>query len=259
MSPEKAFQSKMDTLKYKVLVSTWNVGGLQPSEDFDLEDLLQTEKSYYDIYVLGFQEIVPLTAKNIMGPERRSISARWNSVIGWTLNKNYREIKERNSSFKEYECMISKQMVGIMVTVWVRGELLQHLHHLSVSCVACGFLGFLGNKGAIAVRFVLHGVSMCFVCCHLASGGKEGDEVRRNSDAIDILSRTTFPHVSSMNLPRNIFEHDQIILLGDLNYRISLPETETKLLVERKEWNVLLKKDQLALRGGKRRSIRRLE
>ncbi|KAL0927122.1 hypothetical protein M5K25_001281 [Dendrobium thyrsiflorum] len=241
MLPEKPFQYKMD---YKVLVSTWNVGGLQPSDGLDLEDLLQTKETCYDIYVLGFQEIVPLNAKNIIGPERRSISLRWNTVISEALNKKYGEKKKR-SSCEEYECLICKQMVGIMVSVWVRRELQKHFHHLSVSCVACGFLGFLGNKGSVSVRFFLHGTSICFVCCHLASGGKEGDEVYRNSDAIDIISRTNFPHISSTNLPQKIFDHDRIILLGDLNYRISLPEAQTRSLVERKEWNLLLEKDQL--------------
>lgn len=234
----------MDTLKYKVLVSTWNVGGFQPSDDLDLEDLLQTKQTCYDIYVLGFQEIVPLNAKNIIGPVKGSASLRWNSVISRTLNKKCGEMKKINS-FKDYQCVISKKMVGIMVSVWVRGELRQHFHHLSVSCVNCGFFGFLGNKGSVSVRFLLHGTSICFVCCHLASGGKEGDEVQRNSDAIDIISLTSFHRISSMDLPQKIFDHDQIIFLGDLNYRISLPETETRSLVERKEWNLLLEKDQL--------------
>jgi hypothetical protein len=36
-----------------------------------------------------------------------------------------------------------------------------------------------------------------------------------------------------------------VILLGDLNYRISLPEAKTRLLVERRDWKTLLENDQL--------------
>jgi hypothetical protein len=36
-----------------------------------------------------------------------------------------------------------------------------------------------------------------------------------------------------------------VILLGDLNYRISLPEAKTRLLVERQDWKTLLENDQL--------------
>lgn len=36
-----------------------------------------------------------------------------------------------------------------------------------------------------------------------------------------------------------------MILLGDLNYRISLPEAKTRMLVERRDWKTLLENDQL--------------
>jgi len=45
----------------------------------------------------------------------------------------------------------------------------------------------------------------------------------------------------------------RVILLGDLNYRISLPEAKTRLLVERRDWKTLLENDQLraeVTRGG---------
>lgn len=41
------------------------------------------------------------------------------------------------------------------------------------------------------------------------------------------------------------YKRSRVILLGDLNYRISLPEATTRLLVERSEWNVLLENDQV--------------
>lgn len=40
-----------------------------------------------------------------------------------------------------------------------------------------------------------------------------------------------------------------VIFLGDLNYRISLPEATTRLLAEREEWNALLDNDQVPKQG----------
>lgn len=60
----------------------------------------------------------------------------------------------------------------------------------------------------MAVRFFLHETSFCFVCSHLASGGKERDEVHRNSDVAEILSRTIFPRGPSFDLPRKILDHE---------------------------------------------------
>jgi phosphatidylinositol-bisphosphatase len=37
-------------------------------------------------------------------------------------------------------------MVGIFITIWVRGDLLPYIQQASVSCVGCGIMGCLGNK-----------------------------------------------------------------------------------------------------------------
>ncbi|KAJ4851490.1 hypothetical protein Tsubulata_026240 [Turnera subulata] len=251
---------------HKIFVGSWNVGGVAPPEKLDMEDWLSTSDDLADIYVLGFQEIVPLNAGNIIASENRKISTKWNSLIGEALNstrakkvtsnKPVDDDKEDQGSVKSgnpddddedeyFECITSKQMVGIFLSVWVKRNLRPHIEHASVSCVGCGIMGCLGNKGSVSVRFYLHETSFCFVCSHLASGGKEGDEKYRNANAIEILSRTSFPRGPSRNLPRKILDHDQVIWLGDLNYRIYLPDTTTRSLVQKSEWNVLLENDQL--------------
>lgn len=50
-----------------------------------------------------------------------------------------------------------------------------------------------------------------------------------------------------MNLLICFSECSRVILLGDLNYRVSLPEATTRLLVERKDWETLLQNDQVIL------------
>lgn len=261
-----------DTQNYKMFVSTWNVGGVAPDEDLNIEDLLETGGTTCDIYVLGFQETVPLKASNVLGSENRKISMKWNSLIREALNKRIRDRRdmwnngENNNNIKnnkeeevdipalynkiapqDFQCIISKQMVGILISVWVRRHLRPFIQHPSVSCVGCGIMGCLGNKGSVSVRFQLHETSFCYVCSHLASGGREGDEKLRNSNVSEIFSRTSFPRGPLLNLPKKILDHDLVILLGDLNYRISLPEETTRLLVEREHWDSLLENDQLRM------------
>ncbi|PWA75501.1 Endonuclease/exonuclease/phosphatase [Artemisia annua] len=100
-------------------------------------------------------------------------------------------------------------MVGIFLTVWVRSKL----------------MGYLRNKGSVSVSMLLHQTSFCFVCTHLTSGEKEGDELRRNSDFMEIVKKTS-----------------RIIWLGDLNYRIALCYRSAKALVEMQNWRALLEK-----------------
>ncbi|KAF0907318.1 hypothetical protein E2562_015819 [Oryza meyeriana var. granulata] len=96
----------------------------------------------------------------------------------------------------------------------------------------------------------LHQTSLCFACSHLASGEKEGDELRRNSDVVEILRNTHFRRLcktSGRRTPARILDHDRVIWLGDLNYRIGLSYSETKKLVQANDWDALFEKDQLRI------------
>lgn len=51
--------------------------------------------------------------------------------------------RKRRSSFVR---IVSKQMVGIFLTIWVRRSLRRHIHNLKVSTVGVGVMGYIGNK-----------------------------------------------------------------------------------------------------------------
>nr|BAK07889.1 predicted protein [Hordeum vulgare subsp. vulgare] len=321
-----------DTCKYRVFVGTWNVGGKNPNDGLNLQDFLQVDESS-DIYVLGFQEIVPLTAGNVLVLEDNEPAARWLALIHQALNhpqeqpdsdepppqpsepgpadaarqqqnrrrdamatrsssgnlffqtpslkvlsnsyrvdsalvktcncspeaslQRRRATEVRESVYRAAEtppastaaeatstaaggwdddgaagtpgqceppsaadgggmsyCLIaSKQMVGLFLSVWVKKELVEHVGHLRVDCVGRGIMRWLGNKGCIAMSMTLHHTSLCFVCSHLASGEKEGDEVRRNADVAEILKSAHFPRAckspsAQRVLPERILEHE---------------------------------------------------
>uniref|UniRef100_A0A0D9VX49 Inositol polyphosphate-related phosphatase domain-containing protein n=1 Tax=Leersia perrieri TaxID=77586 RepID=A0A0D9VX49_9ORYZ len=150
----------------------------------------------------------------------------------------------------KYCLVASKQMVGVFLMVWVRSDIREHVKNLKVSCVGRGLMGYLGNKGSISISMSLHQTSFCFVCTHLTSGQKDGDELRRNADVVEILKKTRFPHVHGAGderSPETILNHDRIIWLGDLNYRIALSYRSVKALVEMHNWQQLLEKDQLQI------------
>ncbi|KAM5577334.1 type I inositol polyphosphate 5-phosphatase 5 [Rosa sericea] len=337
----------IETKEFRIFVATWNVGGKSPNNGLNLEDFLQVEGSS-DIYVLGFQEIVPLSAGNVLVIEDNEPAAKWLTLISQALNKpqnactntfccssdssshgsnksshnkeskspgslnffqkpslkvisksfraDSRILKSCNcplefpsrerrrlrklsdpadskldssygscdgrvdeflataglqslpSSEMSYSLITSKKMVGIFVSVWVRRELVQHVGHLRVSTVGRGIMGCLGNKGCISISMTLHQTSFCFVCSHLASGEKEGDELKRNADVVEILKGTQFPKIckNPNRLPcERIVDHDRVIWLGDLNYRVALSYEETRVLLEDNDWDALLEKDQL--------------
>ncbi|KAL5568744.1 hypothetical protein UlMin_025319 [Ulmus minor] len=309
---------------YRVFVATWNVGGVSPHNGLNLDDFLQVDNPS-DIYVLGFQEIVPLNAGNVLVLEDNEPAAKWLALVNQSLNKPSKvaprrtpsvggslfftkpSLKKVSKSFRteskrrlkacncpvelekkhskdfccpfqqsnngdvdfsseedddglnsfeipsnnhmKYSLVASKQMVGIFLTIWMRKELVQYVSHMRTCCISRGILGCLGNKGCISVSFLFHQTSFCFVCSHLASGEKEGDEIRRNQDVIEILRNTQFPKIckTSIRVPDRILKHDRVIWLGDLNYRISLSYSETRKLLQAENWDALFNNDQLKM------------
>ncbi|KAL1209969.1 Type I inositol polyphosphate 5-phosphatase 8 [Cardamine amara subsp. amara] len=260
-----------DKLDLKMFVGTWNVGGKSPHERLDLKDWLNSPADA-DIYVLGFQEIVPLNAGNVLGAEDNGPAAKWLSLIRKALNNNNNlaqndleltksskqsrvgfsglsdgnPIPYNSTPHRRYSLAASKQMVGIFLCVWVIDDLRKRITNLKVSCVGRGIMGYLGNKGSISISMSLHETSLCFVCTHLTSGEKEGDEVRRNLDVTEILKRTRFSRSSKDSRPETILDHDKVIWLGDLNYRLRASGDVHEHLINQ-DWEALLEKDQLKL------------
>ncbi|XP_076913803.1 type IV inositol polyphosphate 5-phosphatase 9-like [Bidens hawaiensis] len=210
ISPEPIINGLLKTQNYNIFVSTWNVGGVAPTRDLNIDDLLDTQNTCWRIsnVVLRFQEVVPLTTSNVLGLKKDNVSKKWNSLIRKTLNNKSRIMTPKS----EFRCLVSKRMVGLLISVWLRSDLYQFVQNSNVSCVGCGIMGRLGNKGSVSVRFLLRDTSFCFVCSHLASGGGEGEEHRRNSNALDIISRTRFPTTngSSIHIPGEILDHEYV-------------------------------------------------
>ncbi|KAG5612436.1 hypothetical protein H5410_023717 [Solanum commersonii] len=143
-----------------------------------------------------------------------------------------------------YVRIVSKQMVGVFLSVWVRRGLRKHIQNLNVSTVGVGVMGYIGNKGSVSVSMSIYQTFFCFVCTHLTSGEKEADAVKRNTDVHEIHRRTHFNAFSLIGLPKSIHDHERIIWLGDLNYRINLPYDRTRELISKKDWCKLIEYDQ---------------
>nr|XP_018681957.1 PREDICTED: type I inositol polyphosphate 5-phosphatase 8-like isoform X1 [Musa acuminata subsp. malaccensis] len=288
----------------RMVVGTWNVGGRPPHCGLNLRDWLMSTPSSPDIYVLGFQEIVPLNAGNVLGPEDKGPACKWLSLIRQVLNPpgihgdasesdspsaqkprvSFSDLLSMELELEEPEdelasmnpssssggespdlylgsitphrggyCLAaSKQMVGIFLCVWVRASIMHRISALEISCVGRGIMGCMGNKGSISISMTLERTTFCFICTHLASGEKDGDEVRRNLDVAEIMKRTRFQQSHRIAgpapyLPETILEHDKIIWLGDLNYRLASTNSDTHQLLQRNDWETLLQKDQLLI------------
>jgi len=91
---ESELSQVADARDFRVFVGTWNVGGKAPCNGVNLDEWLHIS-SPADIYILGFQEIVPLNAGNILGADNNGPAAKWLTLIHQTLN-NSGTSKDRN-------------------------------------------------------------------------------------------------------------------------------------------------------------------
>ncbi|XP_058227640.1 type IV inositol polyphosphate 5-phosphatase 7-like isoform X1 [Rhododendron vialii] len=277
------FTNELSFVTYsRVFVGTWNVAGRSPvgSLAVDVDEWLNL-KDAADIYVLGFQEIVPLKATTVIGAEDPTEAKNWNLLIGKTLNDKYgcplKPITNDNYQYarvsdperrvsvcsriatpigdqpdrgSRYKLMASKKMVGVFISVWMKRELLRRysVSAVKVCSVACGIMGYLGNKGSVSVSMSIEGTSFCFIAAHLASGEKIGDEGRRNNQVSEIFRRTSFPRLAQDGgspHPLTILGHDQIFWFGDLNYRLYVDDNLARQLIKKQDWRALQEFDQL--------------
>lgn len=70
------------------------------------------------------------------------------------------------------------------------------------------FRNLINLQGVVPVRFLLLETNFTFLCSHLASMGKEGYEKHRNSGVAEIFSRTCFPRVHLLDIPRKLHDHE---------------------------------------------------
>ncbi|WIA30978.1 hypothetical protein OEZ86_001026 [Tetradesmus obliquus] len=333
------------TLDVKVLAGTYNVAGKRPPTGLKLHEWLHQWKDCWpqaaaapaaagsaagagpDIVAIGFQEVVPLSAGNVIaGPSSAGADA-WDYVLASTLNgdewagRNFGRTFGSNMASQamylnlerlgaqaanvvgsmekmwtgagtegagaarnggaasaaqqqarleqalassefgedEYVQVVSKQLVGVYLTVWARKRTARHIRGVQTTSAATGFGGYLGNKGAVAVRLRVHDAGLLLVASHLASGDAEGDELRRNADVAEILRRCTFSADQQPGQSLNgstssnghwgssssILEHDNVVWLGDLNYRLTCSSDEARRLLRADKLEALLSYDQL--------------
>lgn len=104
------------------------------------------------------------------------------------------ELQRTLSRDQPYTLLTYQQLVGVCLYVFIRPELSKFIRDVAVDSVKTGLGGATGNKGATAIRFVLGGTSMCFVCAHFAAGQSQVAE--RNADYAEITRKVAFPMVS---------------------------------------------------------------
>lgn len=204
-----------------------------------------------DIFSIGFQEIVPLTAQQIAQADPQKLRL-WEKTILQTF-------ATRPNKKSDYILLRSEQLVGTALLILVRADLAQAIRKVEgankkVSPRTCrplptsadcslflyqtGLRGMAGNKGGVAIRMEFYDTSICFVTAHLAAG--HSNVAERNADYRTIAEGLRFQK------GKTIASHDFIFWAGDFNYRVELAYEDAVQLAEGDSLAPLLQADQVS-------------
>lgn len=160
----------------KVFCATWNLGGFDPSTDFDVSLLFKDFEAVGspELIIIGFQEFISLSAINIMtgGPNTNQMN-KWATVIGNALRKIDRYIMIKHVS-----------LVGILMLAFAKESVQSRIQEIDADIVKTGVGGNFGNKGGVVLKLRVDDSSFAFINCHLEAA--QGKNSTRLLNLIDI-------------------------------------------------------------------------
>lgn len=223
------FQSQSSV---SVFAGTFNLNGKMVDKGLEawLFPKHVTESGQYpDLYVISFQELVELTASQVLNvdPSRRTY---WETTISHCLN----------SRSEQYVLLRSGQLVGTAIMLFVKKSKMNEVTEVEGASKKTALSGITGNKGGVAIGFKYANTRFMVINSHMAAGMHNTEE--RHND-YKLLS-------SGLRLSENrrMKDADIVLWCGDLNYRINLPnDTVRKIIDQDKPDSIqkLLEHDQL--------------
>jgi len=199
----------------RIAIVTWNVGNAPPPDGGCASCL----PSGMDIYYVCVQECE-------YGGTNTNVEAD-------IFNYFHKQVGDG------YIRLAALSLLYIRVIVLIKAVHRWKVTHVQTSKCATGIANLIGNKGGVGVSFEYNNTKLCFVGSHLAAHVERLPT--RIENFIDITQKLKLKGDGELTSL-----HDHLFWCGDLNFRIEEDRDEALRLVEKKRWDMLIEKDQLA-------------
>lgn len=150
----------MDRNGLKVVVATLNCNSKVPSRRGDsisrIYEWLHLEDDP-DVIAVGLQEVD--MSPEAMIKQQTEMGKKWLAVLQRHLLEN---------AESKYVTLAARQMVGLMLLVFIKNKHVKLVRDLRTQQVAVGAMNAFGNKGGVGCHFYLGQTSFCFIStsCH---------------------------------------------------------------------------------------------
>ncbi|XP_062026757.1 type I inositol polyphosphate 5-phosphatase 12 isoform X2 [Rosa rugosa] len=263
LAAKESIYTRRDNVR--ILIGSWNVGQGRASHG-SLMSWLGSAVPDVGIVVVGLQEVEMGAGFLAMSAAKETVGLEGSSVGHWWLDNIGKALEEG----KTFERMGSRQLAGLLISLWVRKNLRTHVGDIDAGAVPCGFGRAIGNKGGVGLRIRVYDRIMCFVNCHLAAHleavnrrNADFDHIYRNmvfnrssllntaaagvSTAVNTVRTTNAAGSNSEEAARpELAEADVVVFLGDFNYRLfGISYDEARDFVSQRCFDWLREKDQL--------------
>lgn len=121
---------------------------------------------------------------------------------------------------KQYILIAKQHLMEIKLLVFVHSRHLFRIGKTESVTEATGIGNMVGNKGAVALKFRIDDICLCFVSSHLAAHEGVKFLQSRNDDVIEIMRN--LERAGRVSSVPSIHQFSHIIWMGDLNYRLDL-------------------------------------
>ena len=177
-----------DLEKIKIYVGTWNTAStdFNKIKDINLDAWLKPKNPELipDIYFIGFQEVIELSATNvIMNTEEKQqqILSEWDKKINETIQK-----------VGKYEKLVEMNLVGINLYFYILEDKKEKVKNISKKIVKTGLGGATGNKGSCCINFEYENTTFSIACSHLAAGNKNKQRLKELDYVLNLKLNTFF-------------------------------------------------------------------
>ncbi|KAL8280565.1 hypothetical protein RQP46_006888 [Phenoliferia psychrophenolica] len=250
----------------RALCISWNIDASRPDDltgaiaNYEFLNECLTSAESPDIISFGFQEMIDLESKKLTAKTLILGKKKAEQKFTDTVSSSYRlwhdklvhAVRLAMPPECPYTVIHVGDMVGLFSCIFVKSAESATLRDVAMINVKTGMSGRYGNKGGILSRFVIDDTSLCFINCHLAAG--QSHRRQRDHDLVQILEdKSAFSELASSSPGAyqsggggtSVFDHELVVLSGDLNYRIDMRREVVQKAVADGALATLLPQDQL--------------